>query len=85
MASGSACIPWGNYVGWIVIVASLSIFLQLAYRKYPPGKKIGRDLLVAFGAIIPSFISVFTLLTGYLWLTEKNWIPEVIIEYGQLI
>jgi len=72
-------IPWGNYVGWVVIVASLSVFLQLGYKKFPPGQKFGRDILVALGATIPAFISVYILLTGYLILTTKNWIPEVVI------
>lgn len=72
-------IPWGNYVGWVVIVASLSTFLQLGYQKYPPGKKIIRDLLVALGATIPAFICVFIILSAYLIVTTKGWIPEVII------
>lgn len=72
-------IPWGNYVGWVVIVGSLAFFLQLGYQKFPPGKKIGRDLLVTAGATIPAFIMVYAIISAYVWLIAQQWLPEALI------
>lgn len=64
-------IPWGNYTGWFVVVVAFSFMHILGYRWFPPcrpptsKKGIARDFLVAFIAIIPSFIAYYCIMLAY--------------------
>ncbi|MCW8931144.1 MAG: carotenoid biosynthesis protein [Gammaproteobacteria bacterium] len=73
-------IPWSNYIGWVGIIASLSFFQQLGYRKIPPGSKglIG-NILVAFVAMLPAYLFVFIWIKSYVWLVSQNWLSEMTI------
>ena len=72
-------IPWDNYVGWIAIVASFHFASNLGWRKYPPGEKQWRDLLVAVLAIIPAFILFAAFMKLYLWVEGLDILPNVIL------
>ncbi len=71
-------IPWENFVGWFVIVSSFTLFLELGYHWFPPGKKLWRDLLVAFGAIGPSSAVLVGVMAVYVKIAEAHlpWLPE---------
>ena len=72
-------IPWDNYVGWLAIVASFLFASNLAWRKYPPGGKWWRDLLVAVLATIPAFVIFAGFMKFYLWIEGMNLVPNVIL------
>ena len=74
-------MPWSNYVGWFFIVASFLFSLQLLSRRYPVGQYLWRDALIAFVAIIPSFIAFIITVTGFLWLAGLGitWLNQALM------
>lgn len=80
-------IPWENYVGWFVIVSSFTLSFELGYRWFPPGRKLWRDLVVAFGAIGPSSAILLGVMGAYTWIAAQDlsWFPEstmVLLIFG---
>lgn len=72
-------IPWDNYVGWFVVISSLSLMQVLGFRWFPPGEKgLFRDFLVAFLAIVPAFFADKVIMNAYERLVKFN--PEVLPE-----
>jgi len=72
-------VPWSNYVGWVIILGSLSFFQNLGYRWMPPGSKgIKGDILVACLAALPAYAVVVSLIKGYIWLVGLGWLPEAV-------
>ena len=74
-------IPWSNYVGWFLIVVCFLFSLEFLYRRWPAGKKIWRDALIAFGALIPAFIGFMIGIEGFLYLTTTAGINETLLTF----
>lgn len=62
-------IPWDNFLGWMMIVSSLSLTIRAGYRWFPPGSKgkLG-TVLVPIVATIPSLVLVVIEQTVFDWM-----------------
>jgi len=49
-------VPYDNFIGWMLIVASISFFVRLGYRWLKPSWLV--DILIPIGALIPSVATV---------------------------
>ncbi len=75
-------IPWGNYTGWFIVIVCFAFFHVLGFRRFPPGKKgITGDFLVAFLAIIPSFLTYLGIMLVYEKIVKSGWIPEELLVF----
>ncbi len=75
-------IPWSNFVGWFVVVLTFLLTHRVCHRWVPPGEKgFWRDFLVAFLAIIPSFLIFMGVMFLYVWIVKLNFVPEELIFF----
>jgi len=65
-------IPGYNFVGWFVIVASYTLVLELAWRRWPPERsRLWLDGLVALVAIPVAMVLFVPFMLGYLALSDR--------------
>lgn len=75
-------IPWSNFVGWFVVVVTFSLTHRVCHRWVPPGERgFWGDFLVAFLAIIPSFLIFMGFMLLYTWVVELNLISEELLFF----
>ncbi len=67
-------IPWSNYVGWFVIVASYTAMLDLADHYGP--KKLWFEIVSPFLAIVPAFLLFVGIMLSYLWVVTQGFAAE---------
>ena len=74
-------IPWSNYVGWFLIVITFLLSFQLLARRFPLGQHLWRDAVIAFVAIIPSFIAFMICIKTFLWLAGLGiaWLNQALM------
>ena len=71
-------IPWSNYVGWFLIVIIFIFSLELFSRRFPTGRYLWRDALIAFSSIVTSFAIFMLAMAIYFWLValKLGWLNE---------
>lgn len=74
-------IPWSNYLGWFTIVVTFLFSLELLTLWLPTGRRLWRDIVIAFFAIIPSFAAFMAVLLSYFWLVglKLTWLNEALL------
>lgn len=75
-------VPWSNFIGWMVLVASFVFFQDAACRRFPLKDK---PWYLAFGlallCLLPAYLCFAVIMAGYLWLLSLNlsWLPEQVL------
>jgi uncharacterized membrane protein len=74
-------VPLGNFIGWYMVIATFTFFIELGWRLVPPTDRgVGTNLLVVGGAMLFSLlVSAGTQLVYGQFAAGQPWEPLVLI------